>query len=383
MTFKVANVICRFNSGSGGPPRVVVSIAVAGSGHWRAELFTTDFVEPGVDSLLTEYFPGDVHLLDRKFQSGIGGLMMAARLARPPRNIILQGGKPDLLHLHGVWSPYLAAFAADARANQIPYIVAPHGMLEPWPLRVHRLRKWLALKSYQGSVLTHAAAIHATSRAEADQLRTLGFTRAPVVVVPNIIDMPARDLNGDRWSSKERKTLLFLSRVDAKKGLDMLLRAWDHLRPRDWQLLIVGHGEPAYVNRLKRYCAERQLPNVRFHGHVDGDEREAMFERASAFILPTFSENFGNAVGEALMRGLPVITTTGTPWQIVSDEKLGWYVAPRLDQLTDALRELFATQISALRDMGERGTEYARATLTLEALRPRIRAMYELALRRP
>ena len=79
---------------------------------------------------------------------------------------------------------------------------------------------------------------------------------------------------------------------------------------------IVGGGEEQYLAKLKQYCAENAVPDVEFHPHAEGDERERIFRQASAFVLPSYSENFGNVVAEALIRGLPVITTTGTPWSI-------------------------------------------------------------------
>ena len=163
----------------------------------------------------------------------------------------------------------------------------------------------MALKTYQGRILAHATAIHATSEAEAENLRCLPCVRSPIFVIPNAVDGP-RPVPGD-VCMRGRKVLLFLSRLHEKKGLDLLLQAWNQVRPSDWRLLIVGSGETAYVERLKRFCATEQIPDVEFHAHVDGDAREATFARASALVLPTYSENFGNVVAEALIRGLPVM----------------------------------------------------------------------------
>lgn len=379
MLFKVTNVICRFNSGSGGPPRTVSAIASAGRGLWEAELFTTDYLEPKADMLLTGNFRGHINLLHRSAQTALGGILMATGLWSAFQTQLIRGIHPDVVHLHGVWSPYLAAFARTARAHGIPYVVAPHGMLEPWPLTVHTRRKSWALKTYQGRILREAAAIHATSQTEARNLRSLGLTKAPIFIIPNAIDAPA-GVHDTTKPVDGRRVLLFLSRVHPKKGLDILLRAWGELRPSDWQLLIVGHGEPHYVQQLKRLCAKANIANVDFHSHVDGEAREAIFARSTAFVLPTYSENFGNVVGEALIRGLPVITTSGTPWSIVAEQNLGWYVEPDLESLKGALTALFAAEAGALAAMGARGREYVKSHLLIEAVRPQLLEMYQAAI---
>ncbi len=378
--FKVTNVICRFNSGSGGPPRTVAAIAMAGRGVWNAELFTTDYVEPNSDSLLIENFCGHINLLHRNAQTLVGGTLMASGLWSAFRTQLIRGIRPNVVHLHGVWSPYLAAFARAARTHGIPYIVAPHGMLEPWPLTVHTRRKSLALKTYQGKIFREAAAVHATSEAEAANLRGLGLTEAPIFVIPNAIDAPSAATLGERKPVDGRKVLLFLSRVHPKKGLDILLRAWSSLCPSDWELLIVGHGEPSYVEELKRLCAKEKIDHVEFHSHVDGDEREAIFAQSAAFVLPTYSENFGNVVGEAMIRGLPVITTTGTPWSVVAEKNLGWYVEPTIENLKGALAKLFTTEASALAAMGARGRDYVKRHLLIDAVRPKLLEMYQTAI---
>jgi glycosyltransferase involved in cell wall biosynthesis len=214
---------------------------------------------------------------------------------------------------------------------------------------------------------------------EAQNLRNLRLTSAPIVVIPNAVAEPRG--GADRKPGGGRKVLLFLSRVHEKKGLDNLLKAWNALRPEDWVLKIVGHGEKAYVEQLKKICGTHQIPNVEFHPHVDGAGREAMFAAATAFILPTFSENFGNAIAEAMIRGLPVITTTGTPWSVIREKQLGWYIDPTVDQEIAALRELFATDAASLRQTGARAQRYARENLVNSAVRPRLLDLYRGVLR--
>jgi glycosyltransferase involved in cell wall biosynthesis len=274
----------------------------------------------------------------------------------------------------------LADIAATARHHRIPYIIAPHGMLEPWSLNARRLRKVLALHLYQGRVLMHAAAIHATSEQEAENIRQLSCVRSRVHVIPNVVDSPPSAQPAGNRKGGERRTLLFLSRIHPKKGLDILLEAWKLLRPQGWRLAIVGSGEPDYVASLHRRCVIEGIADVDFCPHVHGAQREEAYASATAFVLPTYSENFGNVVAEALMRGLPVITTTGTPWSSLIERQCGWYVAPTVAGLQSALSELFAGPSAMLQSMGERGRAYAAANFSVEAVRASLIEMYRSAI---
>lgn len=381
MPFKVANIISSFNSKSGGPPRTVSLIAVAGAGLWQADLFTTDYQEPAGDPLLVRDFPGQVTISPAGSQGFVGGLAMLAGLERGFAARLLRGSNPDVVHIHGIWSPFLAAFAATARRSGIPYVVSPHGMLEPWSLRANPLRKALALRLYQRRILEQASAVHTTSEMEAENLVRLALNETRIHVVPNAVEEPPEQSRKDEFRRDRERVLLFLSRIHPKKGLDTLLRAWNAVRPDGWRLLIVGSGESAYADSLSRYCTDHDVPNVGFHAHVEGAAREDIFRQASAFVLPTYSENFGNVVAEALIRGLPVITTTGTPWSGIVTHDCGWYVEPTLEALQSALREATSLDAALLRDMGARGSRYARANFTLPRVREGLLTMYSAAIR--
>jgi len=383
MKFKVANVISAFNSKSGGPPRTVSMIASAGAGLWQSDLFTTDYLESAADSLCVREFPGHVNVSPAGSHSIVGGLSMVAGLDRGLRAQLLHGVEPDVVHLHGIWSPYLAAFALTAHREGIPYIITPHGMLEPWPLSVRPLRKSLALKLYLRRMLANAAAIHATSRMEADNIARLHLGAVPIHVIPNAVEDPPPWTVTELPSPDHERVLLFLSRIHPKKGLGLLLQAWAALRPTKWRLRIVGSGEAAYAQTLRAFCAERNLSGVEFAEHLDGQAREAAFRRAAAFVLPTFSENFGNVVAEALIRGLPVLTTTGTPWSEIVAERCGWYVEPRLEAIQAAIAELIATDERELRAMGARGRAYAVRNFTLPVVRTGLLDLYESVLKPP
>lgn len=378
MPFKVTNVISYFNSASGGPPRTVAAISQVGMGHWRAELFTTNYLASSDDKLLIHQFAGHVNLLPASAHSMLGGLWQAVNGNFKAQ--LLQGIEPEIVHIHGLWHPLLAAFASTARRHGIPYIVATHGMLDPWCRKVKPIRKALALRSYQGAILAAATAVHTSSQREAENLRDLPCLRCPVYVVPNAVDAPS-EATAVEERSAEPRILLYLSRLHPQKGLDMLLQVWSELRPKDWELALAGSGRPDYVESLKQRCIRANLLNVRFLGQVNDERREAMYRQASAVVLPSYSENFGNVAAEALMRGLPVFTTTGTPWSQLPQLRCGWYVEPRPDALKHALEELLATGMAELRAMGERGRAYARKNFSSDAILAALLEMYSAVLK--
>jgi len=208
----------------------------------------------------------------------------------------------------------------------------------------------------------------------------LDFGKVPVVVVPNAVAEPPPVAGDAMTPPGHRRVLLFLSRIHEKKGLDMLLEAWNKCRPPEWRLVIVGSGEAGYLAKLQEFCRANDVPDVQFHPHVEGAEREAVFRQASAFILPTFSENFGNVVAEALIRGLPVITTTGTPWADIVANQCGWCIEPTVGALRQVIGEVTATDPVRLQQMGARGREFAAANFTLTVVRQALLTMYRTAM---
>ena len=274
----------------------------------------------------------------------------------------------DLVHIHGLWSPSLHRVAADCRRANIPYVLAPRGMLEPWSLQQKWLKKRLARFLYQDRDLKLAAALHATAESEAAQFRALGFAN-PIVISPNGVNLPANSPSPLRSSSP--RTALFVSRMHPKKGVLELVEAWAKVRPANWVCELVytlnDDVERAYEARVRARVHELGLDDcVVFTGSLDDDRKWSAYARASLFVLPTYSENFGIVVAEALWAGVPVITTKGTPWQDLQDHHCGWWIdLPPGDSLVAALREAAASP--ALAAMGEAGHRLVEAKYTWSA----------------
>ncbi len=260
----------------------------------------------------------------------------------------------DVIHLHGMWSPYLAVAALVAHIKRIPLVISPHGCLEPWALDYKKIKKNLALKTYQGMVLRAASLFVATANQEAESIRRLGHYQ-PVAIIPNGVDVAVL---AKPESPASRKIILFLSRIHPKKGLLDLVEAWSMSRQPEWKIVIAGGDEGGYREVVEALIQAKGLQSdFEFTGFVDGLRKQSCFDSATLFILPTYSENFGIAIAEALANELPVITTTGAPWSDLVEHRCGWWVAPGVHGVTDALIAAMACTSDELRAMGKRGRE--------------------------
>jgi len=257
----------------------------------------------------------------------------------------------DVVHLHGTWSPILAVAAYMARSKNIPFIASPHGCLEPWALGHRKLKKQVALAVYQRRVLENASLLVATAGQELASIRGLGLA-GPVAVVPNGVELVAEP---KRCAGSSRK-ILFLSRIHPQKGLGDLVIAWARVRQPGWRLVIAGPSKGGYEKEIKSLTRKLGIEeDFEFLGLVVGKKKERCFSEADVFVLPTYSENFGIAVAEALARGLPVITTTGAPWQELETYQCGWWVAPGVNGIAGALSDVLAMPREILQCMGARG----------------------------
>lgn len=293
---------------------------------------------------------GQFNVVGLGVRSSIPGLVGVFSQAMAIRRCLKQEGF-NLVHLHGTWSPILAIVAYLAHSRNIPFIVSPHGCLEPWALGHRKLKKQLALAVYQRWVLENAALLVATAGQELASIRALGL-EGPVAVVPNGVELVAEP---KRCAGSSRK-ILYLSRIHPQKGLTDLVMAWARVRQPGWRLVIAGPSEGGFEEEIKSLTRKLGIEeDFDFPGVVSGQKKERCFSEAAVFILPTYSENFGIAVAEALARGIPVITTMGAPWRELETHQCGWWVTPGVDGIAGALSAALATPGEILQCMGARG----------------------------
>jgi glycosyltransferase involved in cell wall biosynthesis len=236
-------------------------------------------------------------------------------------------------------------------------------MLLQWSLMHHKWRKQLAMMLYQRDSLDRASIFFATSQEEADDLRALGIHQA-IALVPNGVDVPGVHAPVI-FAGANRRTALFLSRLHPKKGLHDLLRAWAKLKPKDWILVVAGPDEGGYQTEMMTLSNSLGISDVtKFIGPVSDDEKWPLYCACELFVLPTYSENFGMAIGEAMACGCAVLTTTGAPWKSLIDENAGWWVPPGEEGIAPALEAALACSESKLAAMGARGKAFVERELT-------------------
>ncbi|MGE3979782.1 MAG: glycosyltransferase [Nitrospira sp.] len=223
-------------------------------------------------------------------------------------------------------------------------------MLGTWARSFHRIRKKVAWMLYQRRDLQSAAAFHATSQQEACEIRSLGFTQ-PTLTIPNAIECPSQ-MPGRSHRGGHR--MLFLSRIHPKKGLLTLINAWKQASvPHDWRLAIAGPDENGHQHEVWSRAKDLGIAEqIDFLGPVMGPAKWQLYVDSDVFVLPSYNENFGLVIAEAMAAGLPVITTTATPWDVLREKHLGWCVYPRVPDLVTALHAAISLSDSERAAMG-------------------------------
>lgn len=282
----------------------------------------------------------------------------------------------DLIHIQHVWTPYLTIIAHAARMKGIPYIITPRGMLEPWIMAQRPWKKKIGMALYQRRDLRGAVLIHSTCEMEKENILALGFTNR-MAVIPNGIDLEKLPSPKQTYGSKK---IVFLSRIHAKKGIELLLKAWNSIKNKGWTLEIAGDGEADYVTELKQLIVKDQIENVLLVGSKYGTEKWALLKSADLFILPTFSENFGIVVAEALVMGVPVITTKGTPWKELETKNCGWWIDLTEENLKKAMIDAMSLNSETLREMGENGHLLVKNNYEIGAVALHINRLYQQIL---
>jgi glycosyltransferase involved in cell wall biosynthesis len=273
----------------------------------------------------------------------------------------------DIVHLHSIFLWPTWAAARVARREGVPYLVSPKGMLvrdlvrrkNPWIKGL-----WISLIERRN--LKHASRIHVTSQGEAEALTEFSLELPPVFELRNGVDVPEKwtldDVSEDvRSMISHQPYVLFLGRINWKKGIDLLIKSWRGVSGA--YLLIVGNDEDNYAPTLIELSEKLGVSEkLIFHcAPVLGADREALFSFARAFVLPSYSENFGNTISEAMIRGVPVILTEDVgAREIVEQAKCGYVVSA--DQIQGAITNMLSNQKKSVA-LGKRGRDWARSNL--------------------
>lgn len=303
-----------------------------------------------------------------------------------------KGAYYDVFHQHSIWLAISRVTNHWRAAFSRPTVVAPHGTLEEYTLKMSCWKKKLALIAYEMANLRNTTCLHATSNHEAMSFRRFGL-RNPIAVIPNGVPEEWLRNKGDATMFRVKfsipsnsRLLLFLSRLHPKKGLPLLFEAIAQLLPSlsEWFIVIAGFEDtPGYQNELKRLAVELGIiEKIKIVGPLYGQDKQDAFAAANLFVLPTHSENFGIVIAEALAVGVPVLTTHGTPWEELQTYKCGWWVEISVEAIRDALLDGIHRPKQALAEMGQRGKELVASKYAWPEVTKRTIVLYNWLLGR-
>ncbi|AFY37405.1 glycosyl transferase group 1 [[Leptolyngbya] sp. PCC 7376] len=387
---KILHIIPSISADMGGPSQVALNLVKA----------LRDIGEDA-EILTTNYGMGEVKTGDRQeyiFDETLGLSVPVWFLPYDPPNLkefifsraatgwMWQNlANYDILDHHYLFSYLPTCAAAIAQFKKIPYTVRTMGQLTSWALAQGKTKKQLYTTLFERRNLQNAAAVHCTANGEAADVQGFGIT-TPTITLPLGVNIPDEIPNAKQRLRQEYNIgtdtpiILFLSRLHYKKRPDLLLRSLADLKQSNqpFYAIFAGTGEPEYREELVQLTTDLELTNdVIFPGLITGDDKECLLQGADIFALPSYSENFGIAVAEALVVGLPVVITRGI--QISPDIEAaggGKIIEDTQESLTEALLTLLREPEKRL-EIGRKGKAFARETYSWSAIAQQLATEYK------
>lgn len=365
---RILHVIANLAPRYGGPAKACVEMAraVARLGH-DVKIYTTNQDGPGElavplgrpliqDGVEIRYYP----IQPPRFWGT--SWPMARALAGGIR-------EADLVHIHSLYLFHDLIAGHYCRSYGVPYLVRPHGTLDPYLYRRHRWRKYVMEAAFENRNIRRAAALHFTSEEE-ERLARPHIGDAPGVVVPlgvdlrEFQDLPAPGRFRERFPEiGHKEIILFLGRINFKKGLDLLVQALGRVvrKRRDVHLVVAGPDDDGWGARVKGWLRQEGIADcATFTGMLLGEEKLAALRDARMFVLPSYSENFGIAVIEAMACGLPVVISDRVNiWREVEAAGAGLVTPCEAGQTATAMLELLDNPELAGR-LGQNGIKLVR-----------------------
>ncbi len=313
---------------------------------------------------------------------------VGVELIGPERDLAHWIRQTPIAHFHGLWQYHARVGTRAARRYRVPYVMAAHGMVDPWALQHKPWKKKIYTFLVEGKNLGHAACLHALSVPEISHLRKLA-PRTPIALVPNGVNLapfenlPDRTVLESRFPELRGKfLLLFLSRLHVKKGLDLLAQSVSRLQKvmPEIHVLLAGRDEGAGAGFLQAMRCAGLEHAVTAMGHVHGEAAREAWGAADAFVLPSYSEGFSMAVLEALAARLPVVISSACHFPQLNQIGGGIVVEPTSDGVTDGLQQLINMSVSERRDMSERGRILVQQEYTWSSQGQRLNQLYRWIL---
>ncbi|MFG0300222.1 MAG: glycosyltransferase [Phycisphaerales bacterium JB047] len=315
------------------------------------------------------------------------GMTLSASQLGQMRKIISEN---DVVHLHSMWNPANPQIAKLCIELGKPYVLSVHGMLDDWCMSQRRIKKVFYMKTWGRHLLQHATVVHCTAQAELDQA-SKWFDRSKGVSVPLPFDLdeyetlPGSGLAYETFAEldREKPKVLFLSRINYKKGVDRLIRASAllHAKGVEHQLVIAGTGDEPYVEQMRSLARSEKIEDqTYFLGFASGVPKVALLEACDVFALPTSQENFGFVFFEALASGTLVLTTKGTDtWPEIEGSGGGVIADNTPEAFADALQHILG-DLQQTHAMGQAGRSWVYREMTVDRVRQQYRDMYQRCL---
>lgn len=313
---RILQVVPYLHPAAGGPVSVVLNYAdrLPALG-FESPILTTSWLSPGGSSEVRERYGAGRELTVAEFDNSF----LRASRSRSRALVDAWVGRSDIVHVHGLWHALGWLAMRSARRAGVPFVVHPHGMLDPYSLGVRAWRKRLYWRLIEGANLRaarrwiftteeeHVLAESMVGPAPMAEVIALGAEDPPEGCIRGVLRREALALYP---RLRDRRVLLYFGRVHEKKGLHRLVAAFAELRRRlpDALLLVVGGSEERYLQRIRSDIATLGLEDdVQFTGLLEGRAKWAAIAAADVFALPSMQENFALAVAEVMKLGVPVV----------------------------------------------------------------------------
>lgn len=247
-------------------------------------------------------------------------------------------GQSDICHIYGGWTYFHIKIFYLAFNLKKKIIIHPLGYYEPWALNQKKIKKKLAWVLYQKKILLKSDLIHCASITEKKNLLKLNKSFNTQVIPYGISN---DSIKNKITKKKIKKKAIYFSRLHKKKGIEDLIRCWNEIGNKDWILDIYGPADNQnYKEKLIKMANNNE--NINFFNPVYNKKKKSrIFDNYDFMILPSYSENFGMIVLESLARGLPVLTTTNTPWLSIKNKNAGWVINSSYNHLKSVLKKIF------------------------------------------
>jgi glycosyltransferase involved in cell wall biosynthesis len=385
---KTLEVIPSVSPGFGGPSEVVINLTreIRALGV-NAEIATTNDDMPGIIDVplgqRIEYREVPIYFFSRS-SLRLKQFLFSADITW----WLLKNIKDyDIVTAHILFSYAPDLTAILARFHQIPYGVRTIGMLTEWSLSQGRLKKEIYSTLIERPNLNHATYIHCTSEEEARNVSAFG-TKTPKVVIPLGVNPPtyisgAQEKLHQQYSvAADVPIILFMSRIHPKKRLELLVQVLSelHSQHQPFHLLIAGSGDTDYVESIDKVIVQQQLQSkITFTGFVVGKDKDLLLQGSDLFVLPTYSENFGIVLAEAMVVGLPIVTTPGVHISIDIAQAQAGIIVDDAIQLQTAISQLL--QSPQLRqELGENGKRLALQKYSWPGIAQKFADLYSIVL---